>query len=201
MSDHRKLSNNAFYNLLNDIYTKGDGSAPSFGLTQAIIDLVKDMRNGMSDGIADQTAKKAASKASTTSLKIVRGGADDLVSDLKIAMRAAKVSADKFVEFGFDADDLVPSIITLSTPMDLVVQGYSNGTNELKFDRNGNKQGTTFLIEAKIGDALDYTIIGTTRKQSFKHTEQKPGVKTLYRTRAQRGDDFSEYSNVATVYE
>ena len=81
-----------------------------------------------------------------------------------MAMRAAKVSADKFIELGFDADDLTPSAIAAFTPSGLVVQGFSNGTNELKFNRNGNKQGTTFLIEAKIGEAPGHAIIGTTRK-------------------------------------
>jgi hypothetical protein len=201
MSDHRKLSHNGLFNLLNDIHEKAKDDPAEFGLTAAIIDIVKDKRDGMGTRIADQTAKKAAAKASTTALKTFRKGSDDAVSDVKIAMRAAKVPADKFVQLGFDADDLTPSAIAVSPPSDLVVQGFSNGTNELKFNRNGNKQGTVFIIEAKIGSATEFAIVGTTQKQTFRHTGQKPGVKTVYRVRAQRGDDLSEPSNEAVVYE
>lgn len=201
MSDHRRLSNSEFRYLLNDIFTKAGGNEAEFGLTPAIVDDVKDRRDGMTAKIDDKVAKKAAAKASTSALNLERKDANELVSDLKMAMRAAKVSANKFIELGFDADDLTPSAVALFTPSGLVVQGFSNGTNELKFNRNGNKQGPTFLIEARIGEATDYIIIGTTRKQNFKHLGQKPGVKIVYRVRAQRGDDFSQYSNDAVVYE
>ena len=201
MSDHRKLSNSSFRDLLNGIYTTGNGHAEEFGLTDELIDEAK-ARGGVIDSkITKQVTTKAASKAATTDLNLQRKSDNEFVSSLKIAMRAAKVPADKFVAMGFDADDLTSSAIVVQSPVDLSVKGFSNGINALKFNRNGNKHGTIFLIEAKIGAATDWTIVGTTTKAGYEHKGQKPGVKVLYRIRAQRGEEVSEPSNEAVVYE
>ena len=201
MADHRKLSNSDFLNLLNEITTKADGNAASFGLTQDLIDEAKTRRNGFEVKLTDQIAKKDASKAATTLMGQTRKSDDQFVSEMKATMRLAKVPPNKFEELGLDADDSIASIIAPQTPTDLVVEGFSNGTNKLKFNRNGNKQNTIYLVEAKSGDAADFVIVGTTTKTTFEHKNQKPGVKTVYRVRAQRGDDYSDYSNPATVYE
>lgn len=200
--DHTKLSNNEFKNLLDDIAAKADGNAADFFLTQGLIDQIKTAGGVLTADISDQAAKQSAAKAATNKLGQTRKDGDKLVSLLKRTMKAnADFSPDKYVEFGFDADDLTPSAIAPQTPADLSVEGFSNGTNELKFNRNGNKTGTVFIIEAKIGEAANYSIIGTTKKTNYRHTGQKPGVKIVYRLRAQRGDQFSEYSNEAVIYE
>lgn len=200
MGDHRKLSNSALRDLLNTIYTKANGASENFGLTQDLIDEAKTRRNALTGKIDDQTAKRTASKAATTALNLERKDNDEWVADLKVKMHAAKVSADKFVEFGFDADEFGSSAISPQTPLELTVTGSSNGTNALKWKGNGNKPRTIYLIEAKIGDAAKYSIIGTSTKKSFNHKDQTPGVKVIYRVRAQRGEDFSDYSNEAVVY-
>jgi hypothetical protein len=200
--DHTKLSNSAFKELLNNIFTKANGNEAEFFLTPALVGQVKTSRDTIDIKIADQTAKLAAAKASTTDLGLTRKEGNALISLVKRTMKSnANFSLAKYVEFGFDEDDLTPSAITPETVLDLSAKGASNGTNTLKFNRNGNKPGTIFLIEAKIGDAPDYIIVGTTTKTTFEHKGQKPGVKVVYRVRAQRGDDVSEPSNEAVVYE
>lgn len=200
--NHAKLSNSKFRDLLDDILTKADGNAAEYFLTQSQLDELKTVRNTLTAEIAEQTETQAAAKAATQKLGQTRKGADKLVSLVKKTMKAnAGFTSDKYVDLGFDADDLTPSAITPQTPLDLSVKGFSNGTNELKFKRNGNKNSAVFIIEAKIGDAADYAIIGTTTKTVFRHTGQKPGLKILYRVRAQNGDQYSEYSNEAVIYE
>lgn len=200
MGDHRRLSNSEFRDLLNDIFTKADGNAATYGLTQDLVDEAQTRHDAIVGKINGQVAKKAEAKASTTALNLERKTGNDFVSHLKIQMRAAEVAPEKFVEIGFDEDDLVPSPIAVFTPSELVVNGFSNGTNALNFNRNGNQPHTIFSIEAKIGDAADYVIVGTTTKTNFKHLNQTPGVKVTYRVRALRGEVFSEYSNTAVVY-
>ena len=201
MADHRKLSNSEFINLLNEIATKAEGKAEEFGLTQEIVDDAKARRLNLQAKLSDQIAKRDAAKAATTVINQTRKSDDQFISDLKVRMRLEKVPPEKFVEAGLDADDSTPSVVAPQTPTDLVVEGFSNGTNKLKFNRNGNKKNTVFIIEAKSGDAVDFVIVGTTTKTTFEHKNQKPGVKTVYRVRAQRGGDYSDYSNLATVYE
>lgn len=201
MSDHRRLNNGDFYSFLDRIFAKGSGNEADFGLTPEIINQIKAIRDGLLVGMNDQAAKKAEAKASTSALNQKRKNGDNLVADIKLAMRAAKVPEDKFIEMGFDADDATPTPSLLLMPSDLSVKGFSNGVNALKYNRNGNKHGTIFIIEARTGDATEYSIVGTTTKTTFEHKNQKPGVKVVYRVRAQRGDEISDPSNEAVVYD
>lgn len=201
MADHRKLSHTEFKSLLEEIIAKANTAPADFGLTADVMTAVGNSRAGMNTKIADNISKKDAAKASTSALNAERKSGDELVSELKAMMRLAKMPSEKFLEIGLDADDVVQTPSAPQTPLDLLVEGFSNGNNNLKFNRNGNKQNTIFNVEAKIGGAADFVIVGSTTKTTWVHKNQTPGVKVVYRVRAQRGDDYSDYSNPATVYE
>lgn len=87
-----------------------------------------------------------------------------------------------------------------AAPADLVVTGTSDGVNSLKWNRSGNRQGTTFIIEAKIGGASNWTIIDAVTGSTYKHKNQMPGVTAQYRVKAKRGELESGFSNTAVVY-
>lgn len=201
MADHRRLSNSEFKNLLDGIETKGDGDAAVYGLTQGLIDRVKANRDVLAADIADQTAKRAAGKAATKKLNATRAAGNKLASTIKQTMKLAGVAESRIVDLGFDADDAIDTPIGAQTPTELSVEGFSNGSNKMKFKRSGNKVNTIFDVEAKIGDTADFVIVGTTTTTTFNHKNQTPGVKVVYRVRAHRGNsEFSEYSNEAIVY-
>lgn len=201
MSDHRRFSNSAFKVVLDEFITKTNGKAANYGLTQSLIDQIIAGNDTFGDDINNQALKKAEAKASTTKLNGTRETLDELYAKAKRTAKDSGVSADKLAEINFEADDTGKSAVVPQTPLDLLVEGFSNGKNSLKWNRNGNKPGTIFIVEAKTGDETKFSIVGTTTKSNFDHKDQKPGVKQVYRVRAQRGDDFSDYSNEAVVYE
>ena len=201
MADHRKLSHTAFRSLLEEIIAKANTAPEDFGLTADIMTAVGNKRAGINTKIVDNISKKDAAKASTSALNTERKSGDELVSEVKAMMRLAKMPPEKFLEIGLDAEDVAQTPSAPQTPLELLVEGFSNGNNNLKFKRSGNKPSTIFNIEAKIGSAADFVIIGSTTKTTWVHKNQTPGVKIVYRVRAQRGDDYSDYSNTATVYE
>ena len=86
-------------------------------------------------------------------------------------------------------------------PTNLVAYGTDIGINLLSWNRNGNKANTTFIIEAKIGAATTWQIVGTATKAEFKHTGQTPGQKVSYRVLARRPAGDSDFSNTAVVYD
>lgn len=88
----------------------------------------------------------------------------------------------------------------VTVPMDLLVNGTSDGINHLKWSRNGNRQGTTFIIEVRIGDSNNWIIIDAVTNTKYDHKNQTPGVRIQYRVRAKRGDIESIASNIAIVY-
>lgn len=200
MGDHRRLSHSAFYFVLEEFFTKTDGNAATYGLTQGLVDDIKVMKNDLKADLDDQTLKQAASKAATTKTNGTRKTTDDLYAKAKRDAKNSGTAADKLAEIGFAPDDLTPTPIGVIAPIELSVVGFSNGKNSLVFNRNGNKPGTIYNAEAKIGTATSFVIIGFTKSRTFDHKNQTPGVKVVYRLRAQRGEVFSDYSNEAVVY-
>ncbi|HEX8367164.1 MAG TPA: fibronectin type III domain-containing protein [Pyrinomonadaceae bacterium] len=87
-----------------------------------------------------------------------------------------------------------------AAPADLVVTGASDGVNALKWNRSGNRQGTTFIIEARIGGSENWGIIDAVTGSNYKHKNQTPGVTAHYRVKAKRGELESGFSNTAVVY-
>lgn len=201
MENHRRLSNSEFKVLLDEFITKTDGKEADYGLTKALVEQIIAANATFGADINAQALKKAEAKAATTKVNGSRENLDELYAKAKRTAKDSGVSADKLAEINFEANDTGKSAISPQTPLDLLVEGFSSGKNALKWNRNGNKSGTIFIIEAKTGDESKYSIAGTTTKSTFDHKDQKPGVRMIYRVRAQRGDDFSEYSNEAVVYE
>ena len=103
-------------------------------------------------------------------------------------------------ELGLNANESNAGGSAPTAPADLVATGTSDGTNHLKWSRNGNRQGTMFVIEGKAGDASTWTMVDAVTSASYKHINQTPGVKIQYRIKAKRGDLESGNSNTAVVY-
>lgn len=68
----------------------------------------------------------------------------------------------------------------------LVGVGQSDGVNQLRWNRNGNSQGTTFIIEYRLGGSVDWQFAGVTTKIRFSHINQIPGQEIWYRVISSR---------------
>jgi hypothetical protein len=97
--------------------------------------------------------------------------------------------------------DTTHSVVNPQTPEALQAYGTDEGVNHLDWKPGENKSGTMYVIEAKIGDELSFSMIDVVTKTKYDHKEQTPGVRISYRVRAKRGEKLSEHSNTATVYE
>ncbi len=75
-----------------------------------------------------------------------------------------------------------------------------NGNNELRWNRNGDKPNTIFVIEAQIGEATEWTYVDSTAETKYTHTNQKPGTQIAYRVKATRKGESSPWSAVAVAY-
>ncbi len=85
-------------------------------------------------------------------------------------------------------------------PTRLVATGDASGTNRLTWERNGNPQGTQFVVEAKIGKADAWTLVDVVNATRYSHLGLAPGTPIRYRVRARRRGVASEPSNEASVY-
>ncbi len=150
---------------------------------------------------AEQVALRAASIAATRKAQDISARSLRRLQSLRYAMKAARCGAAQYDAVGFDPPVKGRQMVKPKVPFDLSAAGYSNGVNVLKYDSRDTPNTVAYIIEAKIGDADRYQIVGTSKNRSFKHTGVKPGVQIQYRvgSQATRGG-LSEWSNEAVVY-
>jgi hypothetical protein len=120
---------------------------------------------------------------------------------LKYIMKSVNSSDNEFDAVGLEPPAQRRRMVHAQTPTELSATGFSNCVNVLRFTSNNLPNRARYLIEAKIGDAPDYAIVGVSKAQKFKHLGVTPGVEYQYRVYAQtaRGQ-VSDFSNEAVVY-
>lgn len=200
MENHQNLSHGEFKIALDQLVAEAGGNPAEFDLSPAEIDALQAGSETLNTDIKDQAAKAAASKAATTKLTETRKTLNTLFAKARRRAKDSGAAPDRLVAAGIQPDDKIKSKIPVYDPQDLVASGSSNGTHTTKWDKNGNQDGTLYNVEVLLGAAADFVLVGTTTVPHFEHKNQKPGVKAVYRVRAQRGDDFSDYSNEASLY-
>jgi hypothetical protein len=153
---------------------------------------------------ANVALKQQKKEESVGQTALVRDERKDLNKDVGLLNNAFKaidgLAPNILEELGLSVNEGNSGGSTPAAPVDLVATGTSDGTNSLKWNKSGNRQGTTFIIEAKFGDSNDWVMIDAVTRSNYKHTNQTPGVKIQYRVKAKRGDSVSGFSNIAIVY-
>lgn len=171
------------------------------GLTDADIQALVALKMTIDKGIKDAIALQRASKAATEQRVVNRhNGIEQIrMTNLRVASTPTAPTELK-QQLGITTRKGPSAPTTPTAPKDLVVRGFDDGQNKLTWNGNGNRPNTTYVIEAMVADATEYTIIGLTTKRRFIHLNQKPGVRVAYRVRAQRSDRISSASNIGIVY-
>lgn len=93
------------------------------------------------------------------------------------------------------------STVPLYAPTELVA--YANGTEgtvSLTFNRNGNNNKTTFVVEALSESGEGWTTVFVSTRTRVVLGGFSPGVQTQFRVYAHRAGNSSGVSNIATIY-
>ena len=186
---------------LTNFNTVADVNKAELSLSAPQLTEMQDVKNDLEAKLIDRQAKQEAAIASTSALNQTAKNVNAMLGGYNTTFKANKAIPDSMIEeLGFDPDDDTPTTIVAIAPSDLVVEGRSNGSNYIKFKRNGNKPVVNFILEMKIGDETQYKFVKVLSKTRFEHKNQTPGVRAFYRVRAVHGDSESTYSNEAVVY-
>lgn len=173
----------------------------SLGLVADDLKNVTTDKTSFDTAVTNNKTKQAEAKSAAESKKNAR---KKFETDTRFLVRKIQanpaVTSDLKKKLGITVKDSSPSPTNPVTPIDLLANPNANGTNKLSWDRNGNPQGTIFIIEAQEKPGMPWVLVGTTTKSTFDHTKQTPGKTQYYRIRAQRTDVTSEPSNEAVVY-
>ncbi len=151
-----------------------------------------------SDEKVDST--RSAYHEATEEASVDEAGVVNILTGLKFKMRGVHSTADEYKAAGFDPPARSKRVDP-ETPTNLSATGYSNGVNRLKY-RGNNPAGTViYTIQARPSLTDEWAIIGSTHKQSFKHTPVSPGQFYQYRVRADASiGRTSAWSNETVVY-
>ena len=159
------------------------------------------LEQDINDALTQQTATQEAARAATTALTTVRTSANTAVGYRARTITINPNIPDSLKEqLGLNVTDKKRSTVPLYAPAGLIAEGKSDGTNKLRWERNGNIPGTQFIIEARIDDSKEFVFVAVTTKITYEHKNQKPGIPAIYRLRATRSDELSGYSNEAVIY-
>jgi hypothetical protein len=157
--------------------------------------------NAFNENLALKQQKKDEATAQTTLVKNLRKDLNREAGLLNTGFKGIEdLPPNVLEELGLKVGEASVGTTPPAAPADLVVLGTSDGVNSLKWNRSGNRQGTMFIIEARIGDSKIWTIIDAVTGSSYKHKNQTPGVTAQYRVKAKRGELESGYTNTAVVY-
>lgn len=76
----------------------------------------------------------------------------------------------------------------------------SLGYVTLKWDKNGNKPGTSYILEFREGTSGPFQFLASVTKSKYVDTGRAAGVEGQYRVHAVRASGSSGYSPLATIY-
>jgi hypothetical protein len=126
---------------------------------------------------------------------------NDIAADVRALARRFKgitgLSPTILNSLGIVATGTAGPVVTVTN---LVVSGCSDGFNTLSWNRNGNSQGTQFIIESSSNGTSNWELVAVTTKVSFEHKDQTPGEQQYYRIKSNRGGSTSNACMPVVVY-
>lgn len=194
------LSDNQLVEWMTNFMAVAVATPEKYGVTAAQLQEMRTNRNDLQAKMTARVAAEEAAKASVAAQKGSRGTNDDFCSYINKIVKADPnvTDADK-IAVGVEPDK-PPTRTPPVTPTDLVVNGYQDNRNALKWNRAGNKQNTQFIVEYLEAPETEFEYLATTTETTYEHKGAMPGKQCAYRVKAQRSGEESGYSNVAVVY-
>jgi hypothetical protein len=178
-----------------------DDNLAALNLTAANLTELQNLKIDLDGALAAKQSAEELKKAKTSDLREKRKAAVEKVSFYNKTLKANKAISNSLIEqLGLNFGVSNTSNKMPVEPTELVAEGFSNGNNQLKWKKNGNKVNTHYVVEARLETEPKFSYAGGTTKTKFVHKNQKPGARMFYRVKAQRHDEESTYSNEAVVF-
>lgn len=149
----------------------------------------------------NSTASKATTKSVVEAKDIQKKSSKATISKFAKQFRANPAISDALLEQLMLPKHKTPGTKTPpAQPLNLVGSADGNGLISLKWNRNGNRQGTQFLIEVRTDPTEEWTIGGGTTQAKFQY-QAVPGVYIAFRVIAQRHELNSPASVPFSLWE
>lgn len=146
-------------------------------------------------------AARHQSEMATTTNKAAMNTVVTKLRELARIVQAHPGASDELKQnLGLPVRDTHPAPVIPQAPLDLNTAVGRQAQITLKWDRAGNKQGTSFIIEYREGDSGPWEFVASVTKSRYVDLGRVPGVYLQYRVRAVRAGRQSLPSEPANVY-
>lgn len=177
-----------------------NANLPALGLVALDITTITGKKTDYSTKLNAATAKQAESKAATEAKNMSKTGLIDNARALARQIQARPGVPDNLKEqLGLNVADPIPTPLIPQQPTEFSATIGAGGLCSMRWNRNGNAQGTVFLIESSQNFSTGWQINATSTKTSYEMQLPFPIGQNYFRIRAQRADLTSEPSNIAVV--
>ncbi len=147
--------------------------------------------------LAAESAKTIAANAVTTKDNARRSSTTDIRLWAQRCINNTEATPAILASMGIEPVATPSS--ALNPPTELSAAPNANGTCLLRYKSNGNRSGTTYVLEQSVNGA-PWAWLGSTTKLRFTDGGALPGVPKLYRVRAQRSNVTTAPSAEASIY-
>ena len=171
-------------------------NAAALGLATTDISALKTMNGDLATKLNTAIAKQSEAMAATEAKNIAKDKTIDVVRAMVRQVQAKPGVPDNLKsQLRITIPSPAPTPVVVYPPKDLTGEMTAGGLCFLKWGRNSNNYGTTFLIEASTKANEKWELIGTSTKTNYDAKPSAPLGTNLYRVKAQRGTIISEASN------
>lgn len=171
------------------------------GLTPAQMTALQNAYDAFSGAFARQRAAKAAAQAATVAKNEAMEAAEALFRQLaQVVQHHPEASNALRIEMGLNVPGTFDAPFEPQAPTSLTASLDAVGRVTLKWDRNGNRPNTTFILEWREGSSGPFNFLTAQTGTKFIDVHRAPGVTVDYRVHATRRGMKSAYSSPATIY-
>lgn len=192
----------AFRSWLDQFVTVAISNAATLHLDAAQILQLATMNADWDNALQQVVELRNLTQSATLSKNRTRQSIESYVRQLVQSIQQNPTVSDRLrKELGVSVRRMERTQVKPVAPADLVAHGFETGINRLKWNGNGNKKETLYVIEARYNETDTWELVDVTTRVRYDHHGQTPGVRMFYRVRARRPKFISEPSNVAVVYD
>ncbi len=180
---------------------------PALVADPAAVGLVADDVSGLAALRADFNTKLAAALAAKAALANAVAEKDASRATLQNTLRrlAKRIQADPTVTddarraAGIPVPDRVRSTNAPITPSQLVAVEDGSSAALLSWNSNGNTSGIRYVVEKRVGNAGEWSLVDVVSATKKRVVGLTPGVRVDFRVKARRGAVDSDPSSVSSV--
>lgn len=154
--------------------------------------------SGFSTDLTAQSTAKAILKGATAAKNSAKTTANAVARKYAKEFKANPTVSSEILSELQIVSNAVTSPVTTVTGVS--VTGCDDGVNKVTWNRNGNSQGTSFIIEYRVDGQSNWNFAGVVTKVKFDHENQTPGVMTWYRIISTRAGTNSAPSVAVAAY-